>query len=266
MGGVSKRNQTILQKEERKMRLIIEKRSTFTVKPPAFLCDKKIHDQVVDPLPNRPFFMAIIGSSGTGKTSMLVNLLSSKQAYRRAFHHVHVVMPPHSVASLKRNIFKNHDMMYDELDIGTLEGIREAVKQSAEQEKNSLLVLDDVTASLKDNEIQHSIRDLIYNRRHYRLSIIILIQSYNAMPLGIRKTLSHFLMYKPRNKKETTAIFEELIALPREEADEVMRFVFDRPYAFMFADTGTGDLYKNFDRIGKHDAATENQTLETDSG
>jgi hypothetical protein len=61
-------------------------------------------------------------------------------------------------------------------------------------------------------------------------------------------------MYKPRNKKEATAIFEELIALPREEAEDVMRFVFDRPYAFMFADTGTGELYKNFDCIGIHDS------------
>jgi hypothetical protein len=49
------------------MRLIIEKRSTFTMKPPAFLYGKKIHDQVVEPLPSRPFFMAIIGSAGTGK-------------------------------------------------------------------------------------------------------------------------------------------------------------------------------------------------------
>jgi KaiC/GvpD/RAD55 family RecA-like ATPase len=225
------------------------------------MCDKKIHEQIVSPLPNRPFFMAIIGSAGTGKTSMLVNLLSSKQAYRKAFHHVHVVMPPHSVASLKRNIFKNHDRMYDDLDWGTLDGIREAVKESAEKEKNTLLVLDDVTAALKDNEIHRVLRDLIYDRRHYRLSIIILGQSYNAMPLGIRKTLSHFLMYKPGNKKEATAIFEELIALPREEAEEAMRFVFDRPYAFMFADTGTGELYKNFDRIDLHDsnAAAEDQ-------
>jgi DNA replication protein DnaC len=129
------------------------------MKPPAFLCDKKIHHQVIDLLPSRPFFMAIIGSAGTGKTTMLVNLLSIKHAYRKAFHHVHLVMPPHSVVILKRTIFKNHDRMYDELDIGTLEGIREAVKQSADQKKNSLLVLDDVTASLKDNKNQHSIRD-----------------------------------------------------------------------------------------------------------
>jgi KaiC/GvpD/RAD55 family RecA-like ATPase len=126
MGSVSKRNQTILQKEERKMRFIIDNISTFTAKPPAFLCDKKIHDQVVEPLPNHPFFTAIIGYAGTGKTSMLANFLSRRQAYRKGFHHVHVVMPPHNVASLRRNNFKNHyDMMYDELDIGTLEGFRE---------------------------------------------------------------------------------------------------------------------------------------------
>jgi KaiC/GvpD/RAD55 family RecA-like ATPase len=162
MGGVSKRNQTILQKEKRKMRFIIEKRSTFTVKPQTFLCDKKIHEQVIDPLPNRPFFMAIIGFAGTGKTSTC-SLLSSKKAYRKAFHRVHVVMPSQSVASMKRNIFKNHDRMYDDLDWGTLDGIREAVTQSAEKEKNTLLVLDDVTAALKDSEIQRVLRDLIYN-------------------------------------------------------------------------------------------------------
>jgi hypothetical protein len=86
------------------------------------------------------------------------------------------------------------------------------------------------------------------------------------MPLGIRKTLSHFLLYKPRNKKKTTAIFEELVSLPREEADEVMRFIFDRPFAFMFADTSTGEMYKNFGLIGIQDAAAKNQDLETDNG
>jgi hypothetical protein len=96
---------------------------------------------------------------------MLVNLRSSKQAYRKAFHHVHVVMPSHSVASQKRNIFKKHDRMHDDLDWGKIDGISEEVKQSAEKEKNTLLVLDDVTAALNDNEIQRVKRDLIYNRR-----------------------------------------------------------------------------------------------------
>jgi hypothetical protein len=45
-----------------------------------------------------------------------------------------------------------------------------------------------------------------------------------------RETLSHLLMYMPRNKNEATAIFEEMIAMPRKEADSMMRFVVDIPF------------------------------------
>ena len=193
--------------------------------------------------------MAIIGSAGSGKTSMMVNLLTSPQAYKKAFHAVHVVMPSHSVASLKNNVFKRHNKMYDELTFETLDHILETVKEDAEEKYNSLLVLDDVTASLKNNELQKMLKQTIYNRRHYRLSIMVLIQSYNAMPLDIRKTISHFVAYKPRNKKEFTAIFEELIFLDKDTADKLQRYVFDAPYSFMFCDVNTNSIYKKFDLI-----------------
>ena len=227
----------------------IEKRSKLHLDPPAFLCDKCMHPQIEAPLPTTPFFMAIIGSAGSGKTSMLVNLLTSKQAYKKVFHAVHVIMPSHSVASLKKNVFKNHPRMHDELDYLTLDRIMEQVGEDAEEKMNSLLVMDDVTANLKNLDVQHLLKRLIFNRRHYRLSIMILVQSYNAMPLAIRKTISHFVAYKPRNKAEFRAIFEELIFLDRDTGEALQRFVFDRPYAFLYAVSETNDLYKNFDRI-----------------
>lgn len=237
------------------MRFEVGKRSAFKMKPPGFKCDARIHEQIVDPLPATPFFMAIIGSAGSGKTSMLINLLTSRQAYKKAFHHVHVIMPSHSVASLKNNCFKNHEKMHDELTWGTLDGITAAVKKAAAEGESSLIVMDDVTASLKDNEIQHELKDLIYNRRHYRTSILMLVQSYNAMPLAVRKTLSHFALFKPRNRKEYGAIFDELIFMEREEADALMRFVFEgEPFAFLFAETATGKLYRRFDSITTPDA------------
>ena len=127
------------------------------------------------------------------------------------------------------------------------------MRKDADEKYNSLLVLDDVTATLKDRDIQHLLKDLIYNRRHYRLSIMILIQSYNAMPLAIRKTLSHFVAFKPRNKKEYTAIFEELIFLDRDVADRLQRFVFDEPYSFMFVSVDKNQIHKNFDLLSIKD-------------
>ena len=81
-----------------------------------------------------------------------------------------------------------------------LDGILESVKEDVEQKYNSLLILDDVTASLEDKGLQQLLKQAILNRRHYRLSIMILVQSYNAMPLSIRKTLSNFISNKPRKK------------------------------------------------------------------
>ncbi len=80
------------------------------------------------------------------------------------------------------------------------------------------------------------------------------------MPLSIRKTLSHFLSYKPRNKNEFTSIFEELIFLDREQGEALTRFVFDKPYQFLFADVSTNHLWKQIDRIIVKDAGQKGQS------
>ncbi len=44
-----------------------------------------------------------------------------------------------------------------------------------------LLIMDDVTASLENLDVQMLLKNIIINRRHYRLSIICLVQIYNTM-------------------------------------------------------------------------------------
>ena len=59
------------------------------------------------------------------------------------------------------------------------------------------------------------------------------------MPPYIRKTLSHFLSYKPRKQTQFSAIFEELVFLDQEHGEARARFVIDPPYEFIFADMNT---------------------------
>ncbi len=47
--------------------------------------------------------------------------------------------------------------------------------RDGEEKMSSLLIMDDVTASLKNLDVQMLFKKLIYNRRHYRLSIIGLV-------------------------------------------------------------------------------------------
>ena len=227
----------------------IDRVSNIRMKAPKFKCDVCIHNQIEYPLPDRSFFMTIIGSAGSGKTSLMVNLLRSPQAYRKAYHHVHLIMPPNSLASLDLKMFKNHDKVWPELDWATLDKVHERAQASSDNDEFTLLVIDDQAAALKDREIQRLMKLLIYNRRHLRLSIIMLVQSYNTIPLPVRKTISHFAMLKFRNKKEYAAIFQELIFLDPETADRLMRFVFRERYDFLFCDVEKSQFYRNFDRI-----------------
>ena len=240
----------------------IERKSKLKMNPPKFACDTCLSKQIEPPLPSKHFFMAIAGSAGSGKTSMMVNLITSKQAYKRVYHAVHVIMPSHSVASLKSNVFRKHDKVYDELDYETLDGILEQVMEDAEDGYQSLLVMDDVTASLKDKEVQKLMKNAIFLRRHYHLSIVVLVQSYNSMPLPIRKTISHLVMFKPRNKREYSSIFDELIFLDKETSHALVRYVFDRPYRFLYVDVENNAFHKDYDRILIKDAEEGSHQIE----
>ena len=139
--------------------------------------------------------------------------------------------------------------MYNDLDWETLNSILESTRETTKEGENSLVIIDDFGASLKDNQIQTQLKELIWNRRHLRTSIWILVQSYNSTPLALRKAMSHLITYKPRNKVEFHRIFEELVQLPKETAEDLMRFIFTEKYNFMFLDTSSGEIYKKFDRI-----------------
>lgn len=64
-----------------------------------------------------------------------------------------------------------------ELDYETLETIRESVREVGEKKNSSLLILDDVTVALTDNDMHRELKDVIFNRRQCRLLIVVLVHS-----------------------------------------------------------------------------------------
>ena len=93
--------------------------------------------------------------------------------------------------------------MFDDLHVATLDTILDQTRESTKEKLNSLVIIDDCGAALKDNEIQREFRELIWNRGHLRISIWILVQSYISVPLQLRKAVSHIIEYKPRGKKSS---------------------------------------------------------------
>jgi DNA replication protein DnaC len=84
-------------------------------KPPIkkikFLCDVPIHSKLDDyeltkNSMNRPNTTAFIGRQGSGKTSLMINFVSS--IYKKCFHKIYIFMRETSRNSLDKNIFDKY--------------------------------------------------------------------------------------------------------------------------------------------------------------
>jgi len=143
---------------------------------------------------------------------------------------------------------KLFDSIPDEQKFGelNLENLNEV--ETNLSDGNNIIIMDDMTAYLKDNEISKKLKEFVYNRRHKHLSIIFLVQSWISVPKDIRKLFSNIFIFKV-SKKEMETIFEEVIELPKDYILPIIKLVFDKPYQFLFVNTDSQRMFKNFDEL-----------------
>lgn len=240
------------------MALELKKNPKIDLTIPQFLCDSNPlgeHLNKYDMLKhlNCFGFTGLIGRPQSGKTSLLISFLTgkgNKKIFRKVFDHIIVVMPQTSRNSIKKNPFKDHpdEKMYEDLDLNTINTIYDNLIISAENNETTFLIWDDIGSSLKNKEIQKRIRQIIYNRRHLKVHIFILLQSFLSIPKEIRKLFTNVIMFKP-SKVEQQVLFDELIETKKDLALDVMKFVYDKPHQYLFLNVESQRMYKMFDEI-----------------
>lgn len=232
---------------------ITEYTNDLTWDPPGMVCDAPISEKISDPLPKTASFLGFIGAPGSGKSSLMMSMLTNPTMYGKAFHHIFFVCPASSRSSIAGNPWEKHDplKLHDELSAQVLNLVLEFSKVASQEKQHTLLILDDCAAELKNKEVEKLLKRLVYNRRHLRLTIWIMSQSYIAMPLSIRKALSYCIMFRPRNKRETEAIFTELLFFPKEMREAIVNHTFPEgdTHGFLFMNTSTGNIYKRFNLL-----------------
>jgi ATP:corrinoid adenosyltransferase len=198
-------------------------------------------------------FDMLIGRPGSGKTSLAVSFLTGKgdkKIYRKVFNHIQVVMPASSRNSMKKNPFKKHpeEKLFEELDYDTITTIYERLRTASEDGEKSLLILDDVGAALKNKDIQKTLKKIIFNRRHLKTKIVLMLQSFISCPREIRKLATNVFLFKP-SKVEMEKFCEELFETKKERAVEIMTFAYQKPHQYIMLNVESQKMYRNFDEI-----------------
>ena len=74
-----------------------------------------------------------------------------------------------------------HDFSYD-----VFENICNQVMGYAENEEDTLLLIDDYASELKNGDVLKLLNTIVNNRRHLRLSVWMSVQTYKSIPLRNR--------------------------------------------------------------------------------
>ena len=117
-----------------------------------------------------------------------------------------------------------------------------------ESDGNNCIIMDDCTAYLKDNSIRKLLKEMVFNRRHNHLSIFFLVQTWFSIEKDLRKLFTNMFIFRV-SKNELTNIFDEVIEQKKEIITDLFKLVYDVPYNFLFVNTDSGRLFKNFDEI-----------------
>jgi len=221
-----------------------------------FSCDDK-DESIPLPLPQMlNFFLLVNGRPGSGKTSLILNLVAKRgKLYNKKFDRVYVFSP--SLITMAKNPFEDlpDNQLHTEL---TEENLTTALEEISNSGEKILFILDDVVNDMKKSaEIQNLLSKMLMNRRHLAgsggsTSFIITTQVYNKVPAPIRKTASHIIIYHTKNKKELETIYDELIIIPLKDFYQILKYCFDKKHNFVYIDVDKSYdkmFHKNFNAL-----------------
>ena len=190
-----------------------------------------------------------IGKPKSGKSSLIHSLFNCKSALKKVYHKIYIFAPSSSRSSVSKDIFSTLDdsQQFYELNFDNLIFVLEDIK-SLPKAHNKCIIFDDMSAYLKSSELQTIFKEICFNRRHLGVSIFFLAQTYYSIPKELRRVFSNLFIFKVPIES-MRSIFSEQVEQNDDIIVPLMKQVYDKPYAFLFVNLDTQQMYKNWDRI-----------------
>lgn len=215
-------------------------------------CDGKLNSELdkyeMTKFINKHSCNLIIGRPASGKSSLLWGFFKSK-LLKKTFDKIIYFAPSQSQGSVKDNIFSSlpEEQKFSELTYENLEDALNQIK-SIDDDENACLILDDMTAYLKNNDTLKLFKEILFNKRHLHLSVFFLVQTYYSVPKDLRRVFDNLFIFKT-SKDELQNIFNELVEVHKDMVLPISKIVYDKPYNYLMINLPTQKMFKKFDEI-----------------
>ena len=133
-------------------------------------------------------------------------------------------MPENSRTSIENDIFTKNlpaDQLYDTLTELGLTEIYEHLQKSSKEKENSMLIIDDFQAQLKDSAIVNVLQKIITKMRHLRCTIFLLQQNFQALQKPLSKLVSNLIIFNV-GKSQLGKIFQEIVQMDKEKYEKLI--------------------------------------------
>ena len=195
-------------------------------------------------IPDHPYRILIIGSSGSGKTNALLNLINNQQDIDKIYLYAR---DPYE-SKYRFLINKREEVELDHFNdaktfIEYSNDMRDVYQNIEDynlgRERKILIVFDDMIADMFNNKkLNPIVTELFITGRKLNISIVFITQSYLKVPKDVRLNSTHFFMMNILNKRELQQIalnhssdidFKDFMKIYKECTKE--------PYSFLVNDT-----------------------------
>ena len=221
-------------------------------------------------LPNPPFSLMLVGPAGSGKSNLILRLLYGNKCkkndknkygkfYRHFFDKVYIFSPSWKLDPKmnrchipEEQIFENPNLYHEIIE--QLLGIQsDSIEEDGKSETPHILMVFSDLAGQK-GVFSHGkgiMNKLAFNRRHFKVSIILDTQSIRQINPAFRSNLSGLILFSGiTNRLELQKISDEYLGeFSSDEQQELIDYSFKEAYDFLyinFAKKGAAKFYHNF--------------------
>ena len=169
--------------------------------------NNKEHNEKWPYIPDHPYRILIIGSSGSGKTNALLNLINKQNDIDKIYLYAKDLSEPKYEILIKKRENAGIKCLNDPNAFiecfNTMDDVYKTNDYNPSRKREILIVFDDMIADIMTNkEFKSIIRELFIRCRKLNISLAFITQSYFSVPKDVRLNSKHCLIMKTNNKRE----------------------------------------------------------------